>query len=85
MSSAPPVSPSPPKSNGTVSVQPAAAARTNGAGAVKDSDSRALWAVVSMMLGILVAVLSVFALMMWVDAARREGRRHPRRGEGHGR
>jgi len=40
----------------------------DGAIAYKDSDSNALWAVVSLMLGILVAVLGFFALMMWVDA-----------------
>jgi nitrite reductase (NO-forming) len=34
----------------------------------KDSDAHALWAVVSLMLGILVAILGFFALMMWVDA-----------------
>jgi nitrite reductase (NO-forming) len=34
----------------------------------KDSDSHALLAVVSMMLGILVAVLGFFALLMWIDA-----------------
>jgi nitrite reductase (NO-forming) len=33
-----------------------------------DSDSHALWAVSALMLGILVAVLGFFALMMWVDA-----------------
>ena len=32
------------------------------------SDSVALWAVVSLLLGILVAVLGFFAMMMWVDA-----------------
>ena len=68
MSSAPPVSPSPPRSNGTVRVQPVGAAGANGAVAHKDSDSSALWAVVSLLLGILVAVLGFFALMMWADA-----------------
>jgi nitrite reductase (NO-forming) len=36
--------------------------------AEKRSDSVALWAVVSLMLGILVAVLGFFAVMMWADA-----------------
>jgi len=36
--------------------------------AEKRSDSIALWGVVSLLLGILVAVLGFFALMMWVDA-----------------
>jgi nitrite reductase (NO-forming) len=36
--------------------------------AYSDSDSHALWAVSALMLGILVAVLGFFALMMWVDA-----------------
>jgi nitrite reductase (NO-forming) len=49
-------------------VQPAGAAGANGAVAYKDSDSSALWAVVSLLLGILVAVLGFFALMMWADA-----------------
>ena len=68
MSSAPPLSPSPPRSNGTVRAQPVGAAGANGRIASKDSDSHALWAVVSLMLGILVAILGFFALMMWVDA-----------------
>jgi len=68
MSSAPPLSPSPPRSNGTVRAQPVSAAGANGRIAYKDSDSHALWAVVSLMLGILVAILGFFALMMWVDA-----------------
>src|SRR3954468_7210610 len=33
-----------------------------------DSGSYAIWAVVSMLLGLLVAVLGFFALMMWLDA-----------------
>jgi nitrite reductase (NO-forming) len=68
MSTAPPVSPSPPRSNGSVRAQPVGAAGANGAVAYKDSDSNALWAVVSLMLGLLVAILGFFALMMWVDA-----------------
>jgi len=68
MSSAPPLSPSPPRSNGTVRAQPTGAAGANGTIAYKDSDSHALWAVVSLMLGILVAILGFFALMMWGDA-----------------
>jgi nitrite reductase (NO-forming) len=68
MSSAPPLSPSPPRSKGTVRAQPVGAAGANGRIASKDSDSHALWAVVSLMLGILVAILGFFALMMWVDA-----------------
>jgi hypothetical protein len=58
MSSAPPVTPSPPRSNGSVRAQPVGAAGANGAIAYKDSDSNALWAVVSLMLGLLVAILS---------------------------
>jgi nitrite reductase (NO-forming) len=71
MSSAPPVSPSPPRSprsNGTVRAQPVGVAGANGAVTYKDSDSNALWAVVSLMLGLLVALLGFFAMMMWVDA-----------------
>jgi nitrite reductase (NO-forming) len=34
----------------------------------KDSDSHALFAVISLMLGILVAILGFFALMMWFDS-----------------
>jgi nitrite reductase (NO-forming) len=34
----------------------------------KDSDSHALAAVAAVMLGVLVAVLGIFAVMMWVDA-----------------
>jgi hypothetical protein len=34
----------------------------------KQSNSPGLWAVVSVLLGILVAVLGFFALLMWVDA-----------------
>jgi nitrite reductase (NO-forming) len=44
---------------------PAPAGRSK---AVDSSDSVALWAVVSLLLGILVAVLGLFALMMWADA-----------------
>jgi hypothetical protein len=44
---------------------PAAAGRSK---TVDSSDSVALWAVVSLLLGILVAVLGFFAMMMWVDA-----------------
>ena len=36
--------------------------------ALKNSDSVALWAAVSLLLGILVAVLGFFAVMMWADA-----------------
>jgi nitrite reductase (NO-forming) len=68
MSSAPPVSPSPRSSNGTVRAQPSTPGDANGTIAYKDSESRALWAVVSLMLGILVAVLGFFALLMWIDA-----------------
>ena len=44
---------------------PAPAGRSK---AIDRSDSVALWAVVSLLLGILVAVLGFFAMMMWVDA-----------------
>ena len=64
MSSAPPLSPSPPTSNGTVRAR----AGANGTIVYKNSDSHALLAVVSLLLGILVAVLGFFALMMWADA-----------------
>ena len=71
MSSAQRVSPSPPRSprsNGTVRPHPAGAAGVTGAVAYKGSDSNALLAVVSLMLGLLVAILGFFSLMMWVDA-----------------
>src|SRR6266511_2797101 len=68
MSSAPPVAPPRPSSNGDVRAQPPAFEGAKGAIPYKDSDAHALWAVVSLMLGILVAVLGFFALMMWVDA-----------------
>src|SRR5207247_315950 len=68
MSSAPPVSPSPPRSNGTVRAQPVGAAGTNGALAFRDSSSSGLWAAASLLLGLLVAVLGFVAVMMWIDA-----------------
>jgi nitrite reductase (NO-forming) len=68
MSTAPPVAPPPARSNGTVRAQPVGAAGANGRIAYKDSDSNAIWAVVSLMLGLLVAILGFFALMMWADA-----------------
>ena len=68
MSSAPPVAPSRPSSNGDARVQLPGLESANGAIPYKDSDAHALWAVVSLMLGILVAILGFFALMMWVDA-----------------
>ncbi len=68
MSSAPPVTPSRPSSNGAVHAQRPPTGSANGTIPYKDSDSNALWAVVSLMLGILVAVLGFFALMMWADA-----------------
>jgi nitrite reductase (NO-forming) len=49
-------------------VQLPAPESANGSIPYKDSDAHALWAVVSLMLGILVAILGFFALMMWVDA-----------------
>src|SRR6266480_7541943 len=67
MSTAPPVLP-PPRSNGSVRVQPRAAGSANGRIPRKDSDSNALWAVLSLLLGLLVAVLGFFALLMWGDA-----------------
>jgi nitrite reductase (NO-forming) len=67
MSTAPPVLP-PPKSNGSIRVQPRAAGSGSRTIARKDSDSGGLWAVVSLLLGILVGVLGFFALLMWVDA-----------------
>jgi hypothetical protein len=68
MSSAPRVAPPRPSSNGAVHAQLPQTGSANGAIRYKDSDAHALWAVVSLMLGILVAVLGFFALMMWVDA-----------------
>ena len=68
MSSAPPVAPSRPSANGDVRAQLPALERANGTIPYKDSEAHALWAVVSLMLGILVAILGFFALMMWVDA-----------------
>jgi hypothetical protein len=68
MSSAPPLAPSRPSSNGDVQAQLPATGRANGTIAYKDSDAHTLWAVVSLMLGILVAALGFFALMMWLDA-----------------
>jgi nitrite reductase (NO-forming) len=49
-------------------VQLPAPESANGSIPYKYSDAHALWAVVSLMLGILVAILGFFALMMWVDA-----------------
>ncbi|HEY3182196.1 MAG TPA: multicopper oxidase domain-containing protein [Gaiellaceae bacterium] len=40
----------------------------SGTVAYEDSDSHAIWAAVSMMLGLLVAILGFFAVMMWFDA-----------------
>jgi nitrite reductase (NO-forming) len=68
MSSAPPVSPSPPRSNGSVRAQPVGAAGANGATAFTDSNSSGLWAAASLLLGLLVAVLGFVAVMMWIDA-----------------
>jgi nitrite reductase (NO-forming) len=68
MSSAPRVAPPRPSSNGAVQAQLPQTGSANGTIPYKDSDAHALWAVVSLMLGILVAVLGFFALMMWVDA-----------------
>jgi nitrite reductase (NO-forming) len=61
MRTAPDVSRSTPRNNGHISV-PA------GAIASKGSDSNVLLAVTSLMLGILVAVLGFFSLMMWLDS-----------------
>jgi nitrite reductase (NO-forming) len=68
MSSASPVSPSPPRSNGSVRAQPVGAAGANGTLAFADSNSNGLWAAVSLLLGLLVAVLGFVAVMMWIDA-----------------
>ena len=68
MTSAPRLTPSRPSSNGDVRVQLPALESANGAIRHKDSDANALWAIVSLMLGILVAILGFFALLMWVDA-----------------
>jgi nitrite reductase (NO-forming) len=64
MATAPPVPPPTAKSNGAhFHETPDGAAVAYG-----DSDAHALWATVSVMLGILVAVLSIFGVMMWFDA-----------------
>jgi len=75
MSAAPPVTPSPPKpmSNDTLRPQPTGAGGANGTTAdattaYAESDAHALWAIVSVMLGLLVAILGFFAVMMWFDA-----------------
>jgi len=69
MTSVPTVSPPRPgSSNGAARTQPRAATKSNGTIPYEDSDSHALFAVVSVMLGILVAVLGVFAVTMWFDA-----------------
>jgi nitrite reductase (NO-forming) len=65
---APPVSPSPPRSNGSVRAQPVGAAGANGALPSTDSNSSGLWAAASLLLGLLVAVLGFVAVMMWLDA-----------------
>jgi nitrite reductase (NO-forming) len=49
-------------------VQVPTSGRATGKIPYKDSDGHAVWAIVSLMLGILVAILGFFALMMWVDA-----------------
>ncbi len=68
MSSAPPVTPPRPRSNGAVHAPRRAAGSASGTIPSRESESSALWAVVSLLLGILVAILGFFALMMWVDA-----------------
>ncbi|MDX6475613.1 MAG: hypothetical protein QOH95_1124 [Gaiellaceae bacterium] len=72
MSSAPPVSPPAPPSNGKVRAQQTVRARQTGNASApvpyKDSDAHALWAVVSVTLGILVAILGFLAVMMSIDA-----------------
>src|SRR3954469_3380269 len=62
MATAPPVLPPVQNSDGAHFEAPATDI------AYKDSDAHALWAAVSVMLGILVAVLGIFAVMMWLDA-----------------
>ena len=60
--------PRPGSSNGAADTPPRARIQSNGAIPHKESDSFALLAVVSVMLGILVAVLGIFAVTMWFDA-----------------
>jgi nitrite reductase (NO-forming) len=67
MSAAPPVLP-PQRSNGSVRVQPRTAGSANGTIPRRGSNAPGLWAVLSLMLGTLVAILGFFALLMWVDA-----------------
>jgi nitrite reductase (NO-forming) len=43
-------------------------ADASGTIAYQDSDSHAIWAAVSVLLGLLVAILGFFAVMMWFDA-----------------
>ena len=64
----PTLSPPRTRSNGAKPGQPGAVANANGAIPHDESDSHALWAIVVTMLGILVAILGVFAASMWFDA-----------------
>jgi nitrite reductase (NO-forming) len=60
--------PRPTSSNGAVHTPPRTHGQSNGATPRGESDSFALVAVVSVMLGILVGVLGIFAIAMWFDA-----------------
>jgi nitrite reductase (NO-forming) len=62
------LSPPRPSSNGTKAKEPRTIESATPAIPYEDSDSHALTAIVSTMLGILVAVLGIFAVMMWFDA-----------------
>jgi copper-containing nitrite reductase len=67
VSTAPPVLP-PPKSNGSVRSHPSTVAAAARKTPRRSTESTPLWAVASLLLGLLVAVLGVFSLLTWVDA-----------------
>ena len=64
----PTLSPSRTRSNGTKPNQPRTPTFSTGAIPHDESDSHALAAIVAMILGVLVAILSIFAASMWFDA-----------------